>query len=341
MLLGHEKVSILHLPTPLEYMPTVSKDLGIELYVKRDDLTPLGMGGNKLRKLEYLLYDAQQQGATVLLTVGGAQTNHGRLTCAVARKYGLKGVIVAVDPYPGELSANLLLDGIMGCDVYLLKPDPSMEEDVQLQQGVDQITAQLEAQGEKVYYIPVGGSNELGALGYYEAAMELAAQTEEMGLQDCHVISAVGSMGTYMGLEAGIQNEDLPLRHTGIAISPHGDESVRAEAYYARVKDYLGLPKTLTAKDFHITSDYTRGAYNNACKEVREAMYYMAEKEALILDPCYTGKCFAGLMDMVKTGQIPQGETIIFLHTGGSPGISTPHHRIEIEKERGHFIHVM
>ena len=114
MLLGHEKVSFLHLPTPLEYLPGVSQDLGVEFYIKRDDLTNLGVGGNKLRKLEYLLKDAQDQGGTMLLTLGGAQTNHGRLTAAVAAKYGMKCAIVCVDPYPGELSANLLLDRLMG-----------------------------------------------------------------------------------------------------------------------------------------------------------------------------------------------------------------------------------
>ena len=124
-MLGHEKINFLYLPTPLERLNHLSQDLGINLYIKRDDLTPLAMGGNKLRKLEYLLADAKKQGATMLLTVGGAQTNHGRLTCAVARKYGMKGAIVCVDDYPGELSANLLLDGMMGCDVWLRKPDPT------------------------------------------------------------------------------------------------------------------------------------------------------------------------------------------------------------------------
>ena len=119
MLLGHEKENFLHLPTPIEYLPTISADLGIELYIKRDDLTPLAMGGNKLRKLEYLVKDAEEKGATLLLTVGGVQTNHGRLTCAVANKYGLKGSIVCVGQYPGELSANLLLDGITGSDVWI------------------------------------------------------------------------------------------------------------------------------------------------------------------------------------------------------------------------------
>ena len=129
MLLGHEKVSFLHLPTPLEYLPGVSQDLGVEFYIKRDDLTNLGVGGNKLRKLEYLLKDAQDQGCTMLLTLGGAQTNHGRLTAAVAAKYGMKCAIVCVDPYPGELSANLLLDRLMGAEVILKKDDGRPESE--------------------------------------------------------------------------------------------------------------------------------------------------------------------------------------------------------------------
>lgn len=342
MLLGHEKISFLHLPTPLEYLPTLSKELGISLYVKRDDLTPLAMGGNKLRKLEYFLKDAKDQGATMLLTVGGAQTNHGRLTCAVARKYGMKGAIVAVDPYPGELSANLLLDGMMGCNVYLKKPQEGKTEGELMDQTVAEVRAAAEKDGEKVYYIPVGGSNELGILGYYECAMELADQIKGTDLEGARLISPIGSMGTYMGLAVGIKNENLPLHLTGIGISPkEGGLKAYAMKYYSRVKAFYGLSMDMTEDDFDVTSDYDRGAYNNPCKEVRDAMYYMAEKEALILDPCYTGKCFAGLLEMVKSGLIQQGEKVIFLHTGGSPGINTPFHRIEMEHERDKYIHIV
>lgn len=345
MILGHEKVEILHLPTPLEYLPSISADLGIHLYVKRDDLTPLGMGGNKLRKLEYLLKDARDQGATMLLTVGGAQTNHGRLTCAVARKFGMKGAIVAIDDYPGEVSANLLLDSMMGCNVYLKSPT-ACNSDAEVQQleqeVVRQVTAEAEAAGEKVYFIPVGGSNEIGMLGYYDCALELAAQIKPLGLNGARLISTVGSMGTYMGLAVGIKHAQIPLRLTGIGISPKPNGLLSyATNYYQRIKAFFHLSMDMTEADFDLTSDYDRGAYNNPCPEVREAMYYVAEKEALILDPCYTGKAFAGLIEMVKAGKIKQGENVIFLHTGGSPGINTPFHRIEIEKERGKFIHVL
>ena len=339
MLLGHEKEYLLHLPTPLEYLPSVSADLGIELYIKRDDLTPLAMGGNKLRKLEYLLKDALNKDATLLLTVGGIQTNHGRLTCAAARKYGLKGAIAAVGDYPDEISANLLLDGMMGSDVWIRKPEEGRSEDELLDETVKKVTAQYEADGEKVYFIPMGGSNELGALGYYECALEIASQIRGTDLEGCRLVSTVGSMGTYMGLFCAIHNEDLPMHLTGISILLYDDIKQYASDYYQRVSNYLGLEMAACANDFDLVTDYDRGAYNNPCREVREAMYYMAEKEAIILDPCYTGKAFAGLLEMVKEGRIKQGEKVVFLHTGGTPGIYTPHHRIEIEKERGSFIH--
>ena len=339
---GHEKVNFLHLPTPLEFLPTISRELGIRLYIKRDDLTPLAMGGNKLRKLEYFLKDAQNHGATMLLTVGGAQTNHGRLTCAVARKYGMKGAIVAVDSYPGQLSANLLLDAMMGCDVYLKKPESGHDSGKQMEAAVAQVTEEAQKAGESVYYIPLGGSNELGALGYYDCGLELSSQIQKEGLENCRLLCAVGSMGTYMGLAAAAFNEKLPYHLTGIGIMPY-PQGIREAAldYYDRVKRFFRLPYTADLEDFDLTGDYDRGAYNNPCKEVRDAIYYMAEKEALILDPCYTGKAFAGLLEMVKEGKIQQGETVIFLHTGGSPGIHTPFHRIEIEREREKFIHIL
>lgn len=333
MLLGHEKVSFLHLPTPLEYLPGVSEDLGVQFYIKRDDLTNLGVGGNKLRKLEYLLKDAQEHGATMLLTLGGAQTNHGRLTAAVAAKYGMKCAIVCVDDYPGELSANLLLDRLFGAEV-ILKHNDGRPEEVQFAETAAQVKARYEAQGETVYEIPVGGSNVEGILGYYECAMELTKQAHAMGLDDATVYDAVGSIGTYMGLYCGLKNEGSPLGLVGIAISPFLEaKEARIMEYFREVKKTYGLHIDARREDFHIEKDYTRGAYNNPCKEVRDAVRYMAGREGIILDPCYTGKAFAGILDMVREGKIAKGSKLIFLHTGGLPGIYTKHHRVEFEKE--------
>ena len=321
-MMRHDKESFLHLPTPLEYLPALSRELGIEFYIKRDDLTGLGSGGNKLRKLEYFLYDAKTKGATALITVGGAQTNHGRLTAAVAAKYGMKCTIVAVDEYPGEVSANILLDRIMGADVLLHKDDGTPIADI-----VDKVAKNYEKAGEKPYFIPMGGSNELGALGYYECARELLKQTENSS-----VFVAVGSMGTYMGLFCGLHGSSVKL--TGILIGPFYDDAQSyALNYFNRCKSAWKLNFNAERSDFDIRTGFIRGGYNNPVKEVREGIYEMARKEAIIIDPCYTGKAYAAIRDMVASGDIKQGEKIIFIHTGGTPGINTPSHRREMEKE--------
>lgn len=349
MTLGKEKIHFLNTPTPLEMMGRVSEDLGIEFWMKRDDLTNLGTGGNKLRKLEYFLKDALDQGSTMLLTVGGAQTNHGRLTAAVAAKYGLKSAIVSVDEYPGELSANLLLDGIMDCHVYLVHQKDGEDEDELLQKAVADVTREWEDKGEKVYYIPMGGSNELGALGYYDCAVELDQQVKELGLKNPHVVVTAGSLGTFAGLAAAIANEHLSLKLSGISVLPfsgadseekrrNGQEE--AKAYYGRLKAAYGLTEDIPAEDFDLITEYDGGAYNNPLKSVRDSMYYLARKEGIITDPCYTGKTFNGIVHMAKKGAFTD-ETVIMIHTGGIPGIYTRHHRVEMEKELIDHIHIL
>jgi len=334
MLIQRNKISFLgSQPTPIDHLHRLSQELGVELYMKRDDLTPWGTGGNKLRKLEYLLYDAMQKGATTLLTLGGAQTNHGRLTAAVAAKYGMKCVIVCVDDYPGEISANMLLDTIMGAEVVLKKND-GRDMAVQFAETAAAVKARYEAAGEVVYEIPIGGSNTVGLPGYYEGAVEITNQAKAMGLEDATLITGVGSMGTYLGLYCGLRNENSPLGLTGIAISPFTDEKKkRILELFNEAKQEYGFMISASIEDFHIETDYTRGAYNNPDATVRQAIYRMARTEAIILDPCYTGKMFAGLLEMIEEGKIRKGEKIIMLHTGGMPGIYTRHHRIEFEKE--------
>lgn len=334
MKINRNKISFLGPnPTPLNYLPALSEELGVELYIKRDDLTPYGAGGNKLRKLEYLLYDAKEKGATTLLTVGGAQTNHGRLTAAVAAKYGMKCVIVCVDDYPGEVSSNILLDTIMGAEVVFKKND-GRSEAVQLSEAVASVKARYEAIGERVYEIPLGGSNTIGFMGYYECAVEITEQAKKMGIEDAELVVGAGSLGTYMGLYCGLKNENSPLSLTGIAIMPFGDAKEKfLMEYFRQVKEEYGLGIAAAREDFHIETGYARGGYNNPDAAVRNAIYKMARAEAVILDPCYTGKVFAGVLDMIAEGKIKKGEKIILIHTGGIPGIYTRHHRLEFEKE--------
>lgn len=334
MLVKKEKISLLDShPTPINYLPALSKELGVELFIKRDDLTMFGAGGNKMRKLEYILYDAIKKGATTLLTVGGAQTNHGRQTAAAAAKFGMKCVIVCVDEYPGEVSANLLLDGIFDAEVVLKKND-GRSNDVQLAETIANVKARYENMGEIVYEVPLGGSDVTGVMGYYECAVEITNQAKNLGIEDATIIAGVGSMGTYMGLYCGLKNEGSPLGLTGIAILPFNEyHDNRLVEYFHQVKKEYNLSIDACREDFNIETSYTRGAYNNADSDVRQAIYRMARTEAILLDPCYTGKVFAAVLDMIKEGKIKKGEKIILLHTGGMPGLYTKHHREEFEKE--------
>ena len=257
------------------------------------------------------------------------------MTAAVAAKYGLKCAIVTADEYPGELSANLLLDGIMSAEVYMDNTGITREE------AMEKVAEEWTAAGERPYLIPVGGSNDIGILGYYECAMEIASQCQAQSIRDPRIVVTVGSLGTYMGLAAAQLNENLPFRLTGIAIEPFDDAQEEALNYYRSSKEFHGFLYEASKEDFDINCNYDRGAYNNPVKEVREAIYYMGAKEGIILDPCYTGKTFSGILDMVKEGLIKQGENVVMIHTGGIPGIYTPHHRIEMEKELLHHIHII
>lgn len=335
---GREKVKILDGPTPIEYLPRISEELGVNFYIKRDDLTPLAAGGNKLRKLEYAVKEALDEGATMLLTVGGVQTNHGRLTAAAAAKFGLRCAIVTAGTYPGEISANLLLDRILGADVIIENGGIGMDFDEIAQKYIEK----YEAEGEKVYYITVGGSDVTGALGYIECAEELTAQAKELGIEDGRVITTSGSLGTYTGLYCGLRAMDSPLSLTGIAIMPYDDSTKRrAEELISGACERFGFDVPSTWDDLNIELDYTQGSYNNPVKEVRDAILLMARKEAILLDPCYTGKAFAGIIKMIEEGKIEKGEDIIFIHTGGMPGLYTKHHREAFEEELKDGIYIV
>lgn len=362
MSLGRKKVPFLNLPTPIEYLSNISRDLGINLYIKRDDMTGLGMGGNKLRKLEYFLYDAQEQSATMLLTTGGLQTNHGRLTAAVAAKYGMKCAIVVLEdkasPEPEEdfdgfhsndfasdeenistadnveITANVLLDTMMGAEVIICEKNDTDPISKQYEDAAMRVKKHFEDQGETVYYIPMGGSNELGMLGYYDCAAELTKQASELNISDSRIITAVGSMDTYMGLFCGLKDIESPLSLTGIQIMPYED-SIRgyAKKYFDNVKEIYDFDFDADKSDFHIDDAYFYGEYNNSVDDVRESICKMAQREAVILDPCYTGKVFNAIREMIADHKIQPGETIIMLHTGGQPGIYTPHHRAALAND--------
>jgi 1-aminocyclopropane-1-carboxylate deaminase/D-cysteine desulfhydrase-like pyridoxal-dependent ACC family enzyme len=216
-----------------------------------------------------------------------------------------------------------------------------------METGRQAVIDKYTAEGEKVYYVPMGGSNELGILGYVECAMELDAQAKELGIEDATIYVTIGSMATYIGLLIGLKECGSKLGLTGVNVLPYGsagqEETELRKAladYYERIKDFYDRDFGITDDDFVITTAYIHGAYNNPVEEVREVMYYLARKEAIIIDPCYTGKTFEAIVDGAKSGEIPAGSKVIFMHTGGLPGIYTKHHRVELEKELMQYMHV-
>lgn len=319
-----KKVNLANLPTPLEFMPNLTETIGTgDLYIKRDDLTSVGLSGNKIRKLEYLLADAKAQGATTLLTYGGAQTNHGRLTIAAATKAKMKSILVLSGPEPEYLSGNLVLDKLMGADLYFTEGDR--------EELAKRVMEEAEAAGEKVYEIPVGGSNELGAVGYFHMVGELKDQFEQAGINPKFLVVGAGSVGTFAGIWLGVKYFGLDLQIVPISIKPEPflTEEEAAE-YINRTSTFMGLDIRCSQEDLKWI--YADGAenfagigYNQPDRQTQEAIRLLASTEAIFTDPCYSGKVFHGFVETCKK-RLSKGESAVFLHTGGVPGLWTKEH---------------
>lgn len=306
------------LPTPLEEAPRLSRQLGVRVLVKRDDLTGFALGGNKARKLEFLLADALAQGADTLVTGGGAQSNHARMTAAAARKLGMDISIVFFGPKPPEVNGNLLLDELLGADMVYANTNDKTETD----RVLERVTAELRQRGRRPYLIPVGGSTVLGASSYILAVGELLDQLKGLGATADYVFISTGSCGTHAGVLAGIKYYGARIPVYGITVS-----RVRAECEQ-RIRDlvertaaFLDHPLPLQAEDIVVDDGYIGPGYAIPTPEGNAAIRTVARLEGLFLDPVYTGKTMAGLMDLVRRGRVAPGSTVVFWHTGGVPGM--------------------
>jgi L-cysteate sulfo-lyase len=301
-------------------MERISKHLGgPNLWIKRDDCTGLSSGGNKTRKLEFLMADAVEQGADTIITQGATQSNHARQTCAAAARLGQECHILLEDRtgYHDEAYAhngNVLLDQLHGASISQRPADSDMNAEM------EQLAMQLRDDGKKPYVIPGGGSNETGALGYVNAAFELTHQANERSLQIDHLVHATGSAGTQAGLVVGMQamNSGIPVYGVSVrAPKPKQEENVFGLAQ--RTLDFLGLNQDLVAReDVVANSDYVGEGYGLPTDSMIEAVKMLASLEGILLDPVYSGKGFAGLIDLVRKGHFRKGENVVFLHTGGS-----------------------
>jgi D-cysteine desulfhydrase family pyridoxal phosphate-dependent enzyme len=330
MLAALPRVALGTLPTPLSEAARLREALGgprrcPRILLKRDDLTGLGLGGNKVRKLEYLVADARRRGATSLLTTGAVQSNHARLTAAAARAAGLGVTLVltARDASPVR-QGNYLLDRIFGATIHLIPagPDPLVAVAPDEEDHVRAVVEDERRRGGHPYVIPVGGSSGVGAIGYAAGTLELVEQLDEAGVSASYVYYASGSRGTQAGLELGARLVSPTYQLRGIAVSGgEADKRVRAARIANEAAALLGVEVAIHPDQLITHQGYIGDGYGVATPGAREAIRLLAESEGVLLDPTYTAKAMAALIADVRAGAVAPDETVVFLHTGGAPAL--------------------
>ncbi|MEI9994326.1 MAG: D-cysteine desulfhydrase [Rhizomicrobium sp.] len=316
------RVHLAHLPTPLEPMERLSRHLGgPRLWIKRDDCTGLSTGGNKTRKLEFLMGEALAQGADTVITQGATQSNHARQTAAAAAKLGLACHILLEDRtgYTSRdytLNGNVLLDRLHGASLSKRAKDSDMNAEMET------LATGLRDKGRRPYIIPGGGSNVVGALGYANCALELLHQANERDLKIGHVVHATGSAGTQAGFVAGLVALNAGIPVLGISVrAPKEKQEANVFALAEKTAAYFGAPGVVGREHVVANGDYVGAGYGVPTDGMREAVKLAARFEGLLLDPVYTGKGFDGLLDHVRKGFFPKDSDVVFLHTGGSTGL--------------------
>jgi len=310
------RIRLGHFPTPLEELPRLTQALGgSRLLVKRDDLTGLAAGGNKTRKLEFSVGEALRRDADTLVTLGAVQSNHARQTAAAAARCGMRCVLVLAGRPPEAETGNLLLDRLLGAEV-VFAGDRTREE------VAAQRVAELNAAGRRPFFIPLGASDEVGAVGFVAAVEELKQQLDEQQLYVDRVLVASSSFGTQAGLVVGARAVGLRPQIVGVAIDAGLAEVQTSVASLAlRTARRLGLEISIDAREVVAFDGYLGGGYAVMGEPEREAILLAARYEGLLLDPVYTGRAMAGLVDLVRKGEFSKRETILFWHTGGTPAL--------------------
>jgi len=316
------RVKLAHLPTPMEALPRLSETLpGLQILVKRDDCTGLATGGNKTRKLEFLMAEALAAGADTVLTQGAVQSNHARQTAAAAAHLGLHCELLfenrIANPDSAYLeSGNVLLDHLFAARTTHYPGGTDMEE------ALAERARALEAEGRRCYLIPGGGSNTTGALGYVNCALELLQQANDQGLRIDRIVHATGSAGTQAGLLAGLcaMHADIPVLGIGVN-APKDVQEERVYQLACATAERIGAPGCVQREQVVANCDYVGAGYGVPTEGMKRALRELATREGLLFDPVYSGKALDGLLDLARRGEFAEGETILFLHTGGSVGL--------------------
>ena len=309
------RISLAQLPTPFYKLNNVSAAIGRNVFIKRDDMTGVSLGGNKVRKLEYLLAEAKEQGCDVVITTGGAQSNHAMLTAACCRMLGMEPILMLKKRGVMGRKGNLLLEALMDVDVRFVDT-PSYDV---VYEEMDKLAEELRAAGKKPYLIPVGGSVPLGTVGYVDCAKEIFEQAKAANVKIDRVICTAGSGGTLGGILLGTMLYGEGAKVTGIAVCDDPFEEITEELVNECAK-ILGVDVSITREDVDVRRYYGAG-YAMPSKEGLAAIQLMAQKEGIMVDPVYTGKTFAGLLDMCEKGEIKEGENVVFLHSGGAASL--------------------
>ena len=322
----YPRVPLAHLPTPLEFLPRLTKHLGgPNVYVKRDDCTGLGTGGNKTRQLEFLMADAIKKKADVIITQGAVQSNHARQTAAAAAKIGMKCELVfekrvadATTAY--KESGNVFLDKLFGANIHEVANGSDMTKEM------EDLSDQLREKGSSPYIIPGGGSNPIGALGYVDCVIELIAQAKSKDITFDSIIMATGSAGTQAGLVVGskITKSNIPVLGIGVN-APKEAQEEKVFKLASDLSDFMGLPNLVSRDDVVANCDYVGDGYGIPTPEMNKALLQLARLEGLLFDPVYSGKGLAGMIDLIGKGYFENQKNIVFIHTGGAAGLFAYH----------------
>ncbi len=329
----YPKKNLLHLPTPLARLDNLSRELGgPEIWIKRDDLTGVGFGGNKSRKLELIVADALAKKANAIITWGSTQSNWCMQTAAAARRFGIRPVLLlfkSTDLQP-EYDGNLLLDFLLGADIRVREAEKGkLLAAGAAERAVEEAAAEVRSRGQVPYSVAVGGSvpglsmkEPLGALSYVAAFVELEEQARAARLDYTHIVHATGSGATQAGLVVGARALGRDVKVIGISVSDpkdaFGDIVLRISAPTERA---LGLPSVIRKDDVIVLDEYIKEGYGAVNAEVAEVLRLVFAREGIVLDPVYTGKAMAGLVDLVRRGSFRKDDKVIFFHTGGTPAL--------------------
>ncbi len=315
-----DSMQFANLPTKIEKLNRLSAELGnVEIYIKRDDQTGTEYSGNKVRKLEFAIKEAIDQGCDYLITCGGIQSNHARATAAIAARLGLNSYLVLAGSNDDDIDSNYFLDKVLGASIKLITPEAYKERRMEIMKAV---ADELSSLGHKAYIIPMGASNGIGTFGYYRAMEEILAQEKELGFKFDAIVTAVGSGGTYAGLFYANRVNNNTAKIFGVNVC---DDAEYFKNQISHILEdsfkYTGEMIEFTEEDINIIDGYVGIGYAMSRPEEIEFIQKVARLEGVILDPVYTGKAMYGLVEEIKKGKLGNYKNILFVHTGGLFGL--------------------